>query len=235
MSDEEASQDSVEDLSASEIFDQLEEEGLSIPEEDKKRLVISGVQETIQSELEDDEEAWKITIMPTIDSLYTGLKRKIGEINRLTDELSNIDEEDRVTDVDEETAERFLVRAILADDVLTFFVVAQDAIETFSIQLLHDELVVEPYRDSNETMKLLDRKTGQPQREGYLKRFGLLDHQIVDKMEEVRNLRNDLVHDLQARQALDFEDELMVEVDKAMEVLNKFHEEFNGEKYWEDK
>lgn len=219
-----------ENPSKEQLREELEESGFHLTHDIEIRMQVAAVQIQLAEEGLSEEEIWDVTIFPTIESLRSRLERRLSNINQLVKEYEEMNEEDRLTDIGSETTTEFLVRSAVADDLLTYFVVGHDAIETFSIRLLNRELTTEHYQGSNRTMELFE-EISQPHRQGLLKRCGILDHEVVDAMDDVRKLRNDLVHDPSVRQAIDFEP--VPEADKIQFVLNAFHEEFRGEKFWE--
>lgn len=76
---------------------------------------------------------------------------------------------------------------------LWFYSLAQLLVESYTIRLLHDELVVESYRGRVETQRWL-WSLGQADREQLLRRCTDLDEDLVTEMEAARERRNDLLY-----------------------------------------
>jgi hypothetical protein len=239
MSEGEGPSGSAESEETQKPFKALEA-GFLVPEKMEMDFTISYTQEILANTEVENDEKWEMTIYPTINSLYAGLCERINLINTTMKtfeedgmEATGLDVEELGEDPEKEFLENILTRAVLSEGVLTFFIVAQDAIETFSIKLLHDSLVVEPYENSNETIDMLDRYMSQPQRQRFLKRFELMNAPIVDKMDSVRDNRNNLVHDPATRDFYEFDD-IMPKTDEVLAVLNEFYKLENSEPYWEN-
>ena len=214
------------------LFSQLAGEEQEIPEHVQKRMAARAVAMSAEDQL-DDDDAWDVTIYATIDSLNHKLRDDIDNVNSIVGSYLERPESERTTDPTDVT--QIAKQVLIVDDLLTYFVVVQDTIEIFTIQLLEDGLVIEPYKNSNKTTKLLRRSMNQRQREAILKRFGVLDHKVVDKMGEVRTLRNDLVHDSVYREEVEFDRPLIEIIELPQKVLNKFHEIKHGEQFWQKK
>jgi len=130
------------------------------------------------------------------------------------------------SDVAEEFAESFYA-IHSANRILPFLTISQVLIDEYSIELLNSELISSHYQDSNNTFKFLEKKLSQPTREQLLQRTGVLDGGIVGKMAEIRQTRNDLVHDLRS---MSYFEEIVDSVDVAdsvIKVIAEFEDRLN--------
>lgn len=115
----------------------------------------------------------------------------------------------------------------LANRVLPFLSLAQVVIEDYSVSLLHDEVIDEDYRRSNTTMTKLERKLSQPGREMLLQRTGLISGDLRSDMQDIRQTRNDLVHNLREADYFEQVIEAAEPVETCAEIIEKFEERHN--------
>ncbi len=80
---------------------------------------------------------------------------------------------------------------------MPFLTLTQVVIEDHTVEIIERELVDEFYQDSNNTVEFLENLS-QPDKEQMLQRFGVLSGDLVGQMAHVRQVRNDLVHDLRS-------------------------------------
>jgi len=213
-------------------IDDLEEEfGIEFPDELRVKMVEAGIQLLSEERGEEvPESLQRLNTLSGLNRIYGNLRDKVKELNEMI-EGSAIES---FEDERQERAESLLARIHIHDDVLTFFILAQDLIEIYSIDVLNEELIEEEFRGTNETMKTLDRRISQPVREHLLYRCGVIDHELYKKMKSFRDHRNDLVHKKDFRQAFNFRDGVMVEVDKGMYSINELHYILEGERFWSE-
>lgn len=213
----------------SEIDDLEEEYGVEFPDELRVMMVEAGIQLLAEDRGEEvPESLQRLKTLSGLNRIYGNLRDKVRELNDIIERSAIEDLEDER----QESAESLLARVYLHDDVLTFFILAQDFIEMYSIDVLNEELIEEEFRDTNETIKTLDRRMSQPVREHLLYRCGVIGHELYKKMGSFRDHRNDLVHKKDFRQAFDFQDGVMVEVDKGMYSINELHYMLEDERFW---
>lgn len=114
----------------------------------------------------------------------------------------------------------------LANRVLPFLTLAQVVIEDYSVSLLHDKVIDKDYQGSNTTMKKLERKLSQPGREMLLQRTGLVSGNFRSDMEDVRQTRNDLVHNLRETDYFEEVIEVAEEVKTCAEIIEEFEDRY---------
>lgn len=114
----------------------------------------------------------------------------------------------------------------LANRVLPFLTLAQVVIEDCSVSLLHDKVIDEDYRGSKTTMKKLERKLSQPGREMLLQRMGLVPGNFRSDMQDVRQTRNNLVHNLRETDYFEEVIEAAEAVKTCAEVIDEFEDRF---------
>ncbi|OYR47827.1 hypothetical protein [Halorubrum sp. Eb13] len=210
----------------------LEEEyGIEFPEELRVKMVEAGIQLLAEDRGEEvPESLQRLNTLSGLNRIYGNLRDKVKELNEMIEGSAIEDLEDERQD----RAESLLARIYMHDDVLMFFILAQDLIEIYSIDTLNEELIEEDFRGTNETMKTLDRRMSQPVREQLLYRCGVIGHELYKNMRSFRDHRNDLVHKKDFRQAFDFQDGVMLEVDKGMYSINELHYMLEGERFWSE-
>ncbi|WP_134671655.1 hypothetical protein [Halorussus marinus] len=217
-------------LDLQEYIEDLESEyGIEFPEELEMRMLESGFQELALER--DDSVPSRLRRTFTLSSLnriYGGMRDSIQQINEMMD---NVPDED-LDDEELEQVERGMLRTFMADDILIFFVLAQDTIENLTVDVLNEDLIAEEYQGTNETMKTLRKRLPQPGCEHLLLRCGIVDHETVDEMRTFRKRRNRLVHDRDVHHTLDFEDPVMHEVDRGLAIINALYEHLEGEPFW---
>lgn len=216
---------------SSEIDDLEEEYGIEFPDELRVKMVEAGIQ--LFAEDRGEEVPESIQRLNTL----SGLNRIYGRLSDQVKTLSDMIEGSAIEDLEDdkqERAESLLARVYTRNDVLMFFILAQDLIEIYSIDVLNEELIEEEFQGTNETMKTLDRRMSQPVREHLLYRCGIIDHELYKKMRAFRDHRNDLVHKKDFRQAFDFNNGIMVEVDKGIYSINELRYMLEGERFWSE-
>ena len=203
--------------------------GIEFPEELEMRMMESGLQELALDRSDSVPSGMRrILTLSTLNRLYGGMRDSIQMINEM---LDHVPEEE--LDGDElEQVERGLLRTFMADDILIFFVLAQDTIENLTVDILNEDLITEEYQGTNETMKTLRKRVPQPGCEHLLLRCGIIGHETVDQMRTFRQRRNRLVHDRDVHHTLDFDDPVMHEVDRGLAIINALHEHLEGEPFW---
>lgn len=215
----------------SEIEDLEEEYGIEFPDELRVKMVEAGIQLLAEDRGEEvPESLQRLNTLSGLNRIYGNLSDKVNELNDIIEGSSIEDLEDEK----QERAESLLARIYMHDDVLMFFILAQDLIEIYSLDVLNEELIEEEFRGTNETIKTLDRRMSQPVREHLLYRCGIIGHELYKKMRSFRDHRNNLVHKKDFRQAFDFQDGVMVEVDKGMYSINELHYMLEGERFWRE-
>jgi len=211
------------------IEDLESEYGIEFPEELEMRMLESGFQELALEHGDSVPSGLRRTLtLSSLNRLYGGMRDSIQLINEMLDNVP----QDELDDEELDQVERGMLRTFMADDILIFFVLAQDTIENLTVDVLNEELIDEHYQDTNETMKTLRKRLPQPGCEHLLLRCGIIDHEIVDEMRTFRKRRNHLVHDRDVHHTLDFEDPIMQEVDRGLAVINALYEHLEGEPFW---
>jgi hypothetical protein len=155
------------------------------------------------------------------------MRDSIQQVNEMMD---NVPDEE-LDDEELEQVERGMLRTFMADDILIFFVLAQDTIENLTVDVLNEDLIADEYQGTNETIKTLRKRLPQPGCEHLLLRCGIIDHETVDEMRTFRKRRNRLVHDRDVHHTLDFEDPVMHEVDRGLAIINALYEHLD-EPFW---
>ena len=213
-----------------EQIEELEAEyGIEFPEELEMRMLESGFQELALEHGDSVPSGIRRTLtLSSLNRIYGGMRDTIQSVNEMLDHVP--DEE--LDDDELEQVERGLLRTFMADDILIFFVLAQDTIENLTVDVLNEELIDEHYQSTNETMKTLRKRLPQPGCEHLLLRCGIIDHETVDEMRTFRKRRNRLVHDRDVHHTLDFEAPVMHEVDHGLAVINALHVLLEGEPFW---
>ncbi|WP_255150382.1 hypothetical protein [Halorarius halobius] len=215
----------------SEINNLEEEYGIEFPDELRVKMVEAGIQLLAEDRGEEvPESLQRLNTLSGLNRIYGNLRDKVKELNEMIEGSAIEDLEDERQD----RAESLLARIYMHDDILMFFILAQDFIEIYSIDVLNEELIEEDFRGTNETMKTLDRRMSQPVREHLLYRCGVIGHKLYKNMRSFRDHRNDLVHKKDFRQAFDFQDGVMLEVDKGMYSINELHYMLEGERFWSE-
>jgi len=211
------------------IEDLESEYGIEFPEELEMRMLESGFQELALEHGDSVPSGLRRTLtLSSLNRLYGGMRDSIQLINEMLDNVP----QDELDDEELDQVERGMLRTFMADDILIFFVLAQDTIENLTVDVLNEELIDEHYQDTNETMKTLRKRLPQPGCEHLLLRCGIIDHEIVDEMRTFRKRRNRLVHDRDVHHTLNFEDPIMQEVDRGLAVINALYEHLEGEPFW---
>lgn len=211
------------------IEDLESEYGIEFPEELEMRMLESGFQELALERDDSVPSGLRRTFtLSSLNRIYGGMRDSIQQINEMMD---NVPDED-LDDEELEQVERGMLRTFMADDILIFFVLAQDTIENLTVDVLNEDLIVEEYQGTNETMKTLRKRLPQPGCEHLLLRCGIIDHETVDEMRTFRKRRNRLVHDRDVHHTLDFEDPVMHEVDRGLAIINALYEHLEGEPFW---
>lgn len=80
-----------------------------------------------------------------------------------------------------------------AHDLTMFTVVGQQAIDTLTKRLVL-QLFDEQWRDSNNTVNLIERRISPKLREEFLLRVGLIDNGLKSDIHKCRTFRNEIVH-----------------------------------------
>jgi hypothetical protein len=217
-------------LDLQEYIEDLESEyGIEFPEELEMRMLESGFQELALERDDSVPSGLRRTFtLSSLNRIYGGMRDSIQQINEMMD---NVPDED-LDDEELEQVERGMLRTFMADDILIFFVLAQDTIENLTVDVLNEDLIAEEYQGTNETMKTLRKRLPQPGCEHLLLRCGIIDHETVDEMRTFRKRRNRLVHDRDVHHTLDFEDPVMHEVDRGLAIINALYEHLEGEPFW---
>lgn len=114
-----------------------------------------------------------------------------------------------------------------ANRLLPFLTIGQVVIEESSIELLNKELISDFYRDMKNTIEFLESDLSQPNREQLLQRSGVLEGGIIGQMADVRQTRNNLVHDLRSQEYFDKIVDSVDIVDSVIDVLNEFEQRLN--------
>lgn len=114
-----------------------------------------------------------------------------------------------------------------ANRLLPFLTIGQAVIDESSIQLLNKELISNFYRDTNNTIEFLENDLSQPNREQLLQRSGVLDGGVIGQMADVRQTRNNLVHDLRSQEYFEEIVDSVDIVDSMIDVLNEFEQRLN--------
>jgi hypothetical protein len=211
-------------------IEELESEyGIEFPEELRMRMLESGFQELALEHDDSVPSGLRRTLtLSSLNRIYGGMRDNIQQVNEMMD---NVPDEE-LDDEELEQVERGMLRTFMADDILIFFVLAQDTIENLTVDVLNEDLIAEEYQGTNETMKTLRKRLSQPGCEHLLLRCGLIDHETVDEMRTFRTRRNRLVHDRDVHHTLDFEDPVMHEVDRGLAIINALYEHLEGEPFW---
>lgn len=211
-------------------IEELESEyGIEFPEELRMRMLESGFQELALEHDDSVPSGLRRTLtLSSLNRIYGGMRDSIQQVNEMMD---NVPDEE-LDDEELEQVERGMLRTFMADDILIFFVLAQDTIENLTVDVLNEDLIAEEYQGTNETMKTLRKRLPQPGCEHLLLRCGLIDHETVDEMRTFRTRRNRLVHDRDVHHTLDFEDPVMHEVDRGLATINALYEHLEGEPFW---
>lgn len=97
---------------------------------------------------------------------------------------------------------QFLSVIELSDDLLSYFTLSSEIISHFTVSALINEIIDEEYKSSDATREFLSEYITQPQREELLLRCGVIDEPLFGQMKQVREYRNNLVHDLRIRMEL---------------------------------
>jgi hypothetical protein len=217
-------------LDLQEYIEDLESEyGIEFPEELEMRMLESGFQELALERDDSVPSGLRRTFtLSSLNRIYGGMRDSIQQINEMMD---NVPDED-LDDEELEQVERGMLCTFMADDILIFFVLAQDTIENLTVDVLNEDLIAEEYQGTNETMKTLRKRLPQPGCEHLLLRCGIIDHETVDEMRTFRKRRNRLVHDRDVHHTLDFEDPVMHEVDRGLAIINALYEHLEGEPFW---
>lgn len=166
------------------------------------------------------EQLRLILSIATLEYLQNRLASSINKVERIVEEETE--------NHDEERLENVLYHVFVFKDMLPFYTLYQNIIDHFSIQLLHDEHIIDTYEGSNSSYELFEDMS-QPTREDLLKRTGVLNHQYTDEMRIIRRMRNDLVHDPTERHSGSSIKELAEKVDTAADLVIKLHEELDEE------
>lgn len=114
-----------------------------------------------------------------------------------------------------------------ANRLLPFLTIGQVVIEESSIKLLNNELISNHYQDTNNTIEFLESDLSQPNREQLLQRSGVVDGGTIGQMADVRQTRNDLVHDLRSREYFGRIVESADIVHSVIDILEEFEERLN--------
>jgi len=100
------------------------------------------------------------------------------------------------------------VGAMLVGTYLVWlYSLAQLLVESYTMRLVHDELVVDDHRNTSGTLEWL-WGLSQGEREALLRRCTEVDDGLVDDLQAIRGRRNDLVYNLGTWEAVDLEDPL---------------------------
>lgn len=210
-------------------IEELEAEyGIEFPEELRMRMLESGFQELALEHDDSVPSGLRRTLtLSSLNRIYGGMRDSIQQVNEMMD---NVPDED-LDDEELEQVERGMLRTFMADDILIFFVLAQDTIENLTVDVLNEDLIADEYQGTNETIKTLRKRLPQPGCEHLLLRCGIIDHETVDEMRTFRKRRNRLVHDRDVHHTLDFEDPVMHEVDRGLAIINALYEHLD-EPFW---
>ncbi len=85
-----------------------------------------------------------------------------------------------------------------------FHSLSQLLVEAYTLRLIHDELISDPYRHSTGTQEWL-WTLSQPDREQLLLRSLDIDEELIEEMRTARERRNELLYDIGSWSDLDFE------------------------------
>jgi hypothetical protein len=88
-----------------------------------------------------------------------------------------------------------------------FYSLAQILVESYTLRLVHDELVVDDHRRTTATQQWL-WSLSQANREELLRRCTAVDDDLVDEMEAARTRRNELLYDFGSWGETDVQDSL---------------------------
>lgn len=124
----------------SEIDDLEEEYGIEFPDELRVKMVEAGIQLLAEDRGEEvPESLQRLNTLSGLNRIYGNLSDKVRELNDII-EGSEIED---LEDARQERAESLLARVYMHDDVLMFFILAQDLIEIYSIDVLNEEFIEE--------------------------------------------------------------------------------------------
>lgn len=205
------------------------EYGIEFPEELEMRMLESGIQELALEHGDSVPSGLRRTLtLSSLNRIYGGMRDSVQQINEMLEHVSD----GELNDDEMEQVERGLLRIHMGDDILIFFVLAQDTIENLTVDVLNEALIADEYQGTNETMKTLRKRLPQPGCEHLLLRCGIIDHETVNEMRTFRQRRNRLVHDRDVHHTLDFDDPVMHEVDRGLAIINALYEHLEGEPFW---
>lgn len=152
------------------------------------------------------------------------LKREFPEI------AEQVDPEDWKGPITEELhvtmAEEIHTR-LISDYLLLILTVSQVLVEDYCVQLIDERLIEEPYRGSGKTREFLEETLSQPMREQILLRCGIIGGGLHGDMAEVRDTRNEIVHNLRERAVLESVDNSLKTAQQVVRVLDEFEAEVN--------
>lgn len=220
-----------EDIFDGEIAKVEEEFGIDFPADTKIDLLEGYIHEEL---LEPDEKVpegiLRLSGLRRVNEVYGRLQESAEEANELIDLVH--EENQHLTDEESEKVDRMAARMMMYEDTLLFLFLAHDLIETFSIQVLEKELVLDEYQGSNATWDALDEGIRTPAREELLRRTGIIDGTVKGEMGEVRRKRNLIAHRTEERQQFEFGPNVLELANKALHVLNELRFKLDGEKFW---
>jgi hypothetical protein len=217
-----------------ENFEKLEEEmGVNIPDEYKNDILEGVIFEEVRTDEPVPDNILRMSGLRRLNAVYKRLNQSAEEGNRFVEYIHEVKPD--LTDEQSDRVDRIAARIYLYEDTALFLFLAQDLIETFSIQLLEKELILDRYQGSNATRDLLDRKIHAKGREELLHRTGIIDGKIKGKMRDVRKKRNVIAHRTEERQLFEFGPNALEFADKSLFVINELKHKLDGERYWSKK
>ena len=108
--------------------------------------------------------------------------------------------------------------------LLEFFTITHAVIEDYSTRLLENELLKEEHQSEDYSNQLFQRHLTQGQREELMWEVGIIEGGLKGELKQVRQARNQLVHDRGERMALSSIEEWKANSDRGVRAVRKLRD-----------
>lgn len=125
--------------------------------------------------------------------------------------------------------ENLVKSVLLADDIYLFFTLSASLLESISVEMLHLGLISEKHQNSKKSLHFV-KNLSQKQRTEFLFRTETIESGLKGEMDRIREIRNDLTHEVRQRFLQDSIENLEDEIRRGIRAVNRLHENYNGVK-----
>lgn len=162
----------------------------------------------------------------TLDELYEKIRLSVENIDAAVEVL---EEEEDIPPEELEVRRKAFITEALSGQFVEYLILSSVFIEYYSIEILRSGLIEQEYQDSSQTGRLLEKHMNQAMREDLLLRTGLIEADTKSDICEVRQLRDDIAHNLFDHVALSGVDDIMERLDFIYQAHNQMEKRAQAE------